>query len=351
LALFGCEKQSGLVSAEKEILLKNYRPESIYKIPRSKITKAKFPAIDIHSHAYARSLKEIDQWVNTMNKVGIERTVILTKKTGAEFDSLINVYGKYPDKFELWCGFDLSNFDDENSVQNAIKELERCAKAGAKGVGEISDKGKGLNYSDDPNKRIHLDDPRLKSLFDKCAELNLPVNVHVADPIWMYLKMDSTNDGMMNAVEWRLDNAPDIRSHAEMIRTLERVVSNHPKTIFIACHFANLSYDLNTLGILLDRYDNLYADIAARYAETAPIPRFVSEFYNKYQDKIVYGTDMGFDEEMYHVTFRILESSDEHFYEINQFNYHWALNGLALNDKILKKVYRENAVKILNSVK
>jgi predicted TIM-barrel fold metal-dependent hydrolase len=93
----------------------------------------------------------------------------------------------------------------------------------------------------------------------------------------------------------------------------------------------------------------LYADIAARYAETAPIPRFVGKFYASHADRLLYGTDMGFDKPMYRVTFRILETWDEHFYERDMFGYHWSLNGFGLPDETLRKVYRTNAQKILSS--
>jgi predicted TIM-barrel fold metal-dependent hydrolase len=132
-----------------------------------------------------------------------------------------------------------------------------------------------------------------------------------------------------------------------MVDTLERAAKRHPRTTFIACHFANCCYDLSILGRLLDRYPNLYADIAARYAETATIPRYVAAFYDRYQDRLVYGTDMGFDRAMYELTFRILESADEHFYEIEQFGYHWALYGFHLDHRVLRKVYRTNALRLL----
>jgi predicted TIM-barrel fold metal-dependent hydrolase len=175
------------------------------------------------------------------------------------------------------------------------------------------------------------------------------VNIHVADPIWMYEAMDNKNDGLMNAFQWRLDNQPGIVGHSGMIDILERTVAKHSGTTFVACHLANLDYDLTRLGQVLDRHPNLYADISARYAETAPIPRFVSQFYGKYSDRLVYGTDMGFDKPMYRVTFRILETSDEHFYETDMFSYHWSLNGFGLRDEILQKVYQTNAKKILSS--
>jgi predicted TIM-barrel fold metal-dependent hydrolase len=344
--LFNAAKLSSQ-STPDNLLLKNYRPKSIYKVPVTKIEKAKFPVIDMHSHPYAESLEEIDQWVKNMDAVGIEKTILLSHATGAEFDSLYQVYSKYPDRFELWCGFDYTGYDQPGYGPAAVAELERCYKMGARGVGELGDKGKGLFYSKPPAWGMHLDDPRMDPLLEKCAELGLPINIHVADPIWMYEKMDSANDGLMNAYEWRLDNKPGIVDHNGMIDILERAVKRHPKTIFIACHFANCSYDLNKLGALLDKYPNLYADIAARYAETAPIPRFAAAFIEKYQDRLLYGTDMGFDLDMYHITFRILESSDEHFYEIGQFGYHWALNGFGLNDVVLKKLYRDNALKLL----
>ena len=66
-------------------------------------------------------------------------------------------------------------------------------------------------------------------------------------------------------------------------------------------------------------------------------------------DRLVYGTDMGFDADMYRITFRILESQDEHFYEIDQFSYHWPLYGFGLSDEILQRVYHDNAAKLLAS--
>lgn len=331
-----------------ELLLKDYRPISIYKTPKANIQKAKFPIIDMHSHEYA-SPEELDKWVKNMDEIGIEKTIILSYKTGESFDSIFDIYSKYPNRFDIWCGFDYTGYNEKGWVKKAIKELERCHKKGAKGVGELGDKGLGLLYSKPtPAYGMHIDDPRMKPLLEKCAELNMPINIHVAEPYWMYEPIDEHNDGLMNASYWKIDLSKEgILGHQELISTLENAVRDNPSTTFIACHFANCSYDLSIIGEMLDKYPNLYADISARYAETAPIPRYMFEFYNKYQDRLLYGTDMGFDLTMYRVTLRILESSDEHFYEIDQFSYHWPLNGFNLSDEVLKKLYKENALKIL----
>lgn len=338
---------AGKAASPETILLKDYRPRAIYKIPVTEVPKAKFPVIDMHSHPYAKTEQEIDQWVRNMEAAGVEKTTILTMTTGREFDEIRRKYSKYPERFPVWCGFDFAEYDKPDFPKAAIKELERCKSAGAHGVGEIHDKGKGLRSGKSNALGMHPDDPRMDELWNRCGELGMPVSLHVADPIWMYQKMDRHNDGLMNAYYWRLDNQPGIVDLSGMIDILEHTVERHQKTTFVACHFANLDYDLARLGEVLERHPNLYADISARYAETAPIPRFAAQFYEKHADRLVYGTDMGFDLPMYHITFRILESNDEHFYETEQFSYHWALNGLGLSDAVLKQVYRDNALRII----
>jgi len=331
------------------LLLKNYNPVSIYKIPVTHVARAAYPIIDVHSHIYAKTDEEIAQWVKNMDACGIEKTIILSMSTGAKFDSIFQKYTKYGNRFEIWCGFDYTGYDKPGFGPAAVKELERCYKIGAKGVGELGDKGLGEIYSEPVQALgMHIDDQRMKPLFEKCAQLHMPVNVHVADPIWMYEKMDSTNDGYMNALDWRVDmTKPGIFGFDAMIQTLENAVKNNPKTTFIACHFANLNHDMTKLGELLDKYPNLYADISARYAESATIPHFMKTFYEKYQDRLLYGTDMGFDTPMYRITFRILESNDEHFYETKLFGYHWSQNGFGLPKEVLKKLYHDNAARIL----
>ena len=332
-----------------QLLLKDYRPVSVYKIPVTKVDRAAFPVIDVHSHDYARNDEEVTQWVKYMDACGIKKTIILSGSVGAKFDSTILKYAKYSNRFEIWCGFDYTGYDKPGFGPAAVKELERCYRIGAKGVGELGDKGLGAYYSQ-PVKAwgMHFDDARMKPLYEKCAELHMPINIHIADPIWMYEEIDSTNDGLMNAQTWRIDmTKPGILGFDALIQTLENTVRENPKTTFIACHFANLNHDITRLGEMLDKYPNLYADISARYAESATIPRYMKAFYEKYQDRLLYGTDMGFDAPMYRITFRVLESTDEHFYETGLFGYHWAMNGFGLSKEVLKKLYYDNAIRIL----
>ncbi len=329
-----------------DLKIKDYRPKSIYNIPKTNVCKAKFPAIDIHSHDNFITDEEIAQEVGFMDSCGIEKTVIFGG-IGKKFDSILQKYSKYANRFEVWCGFDFTGYDKPGYGPDAVKELERCFKLGAKGVGEIMFKGKGIPPSSINRSLMLPDDERLDLLFEKCAELGMPVNLHIAEDKWMYEKIDSTNDGLMNASLWNITSENGSKSHEEMMVAMENTLKKHPKTIFIAAHLLNCNYNFSILANLFNNYPNLYADISARFGEFAPVPKYTGEFMEKYQDRLLYGTDNRPAISMYRVTFRILETNDEHFYEIDLFGYHWPLYGLALKDEVLKKIYRGNALRIM----
>jgi len=285
-----------------------------------------------------------------MDNVGIAKTIILSYSTGKGFDSVVEKFKQYPGRFEIWCGFDYTGFGNPGWSAHAVAELERCYQKGARGIGELGDKGEGDLYSKPASGMgLHIDDPALKVVLDKCGELKMPISIHIGEDQWMYENPDSTNDDLMNAFTWHVDmSKPGKQDHAQLMTHLENALQQHPNTIFIACHLANCCADLSKLGKLLDHNLNLYADIGARYSELAPIPRYAAAFIIKYQDRLVYGTDLGMDASMYRTTFRILETADEHFYEMEIFEYHWPLYGLALPKEVLQKIYQSNARKILN---
>ena len=343
-------------NSPETLLLKDYRPRSIYKVPKTEITKAKYPVLDAHNHAeWVDSPERLDQMVKLMDEAGVEKSVMFVR-TGSpdKFATLSKVFSKYPDRFDLWCGFDLSGAGQPGFGPNATKALEECHRLGALGVGEIGDKGTGI-WGAPKGSDLHPDDARMDPLYDTCAHLGMPINMHVSDPIWAYQPMDNTNDGLMNCYTWRITLGPGVLGHNELIESLERAVKKHPKTTFIACHIANLEYDLTRLGQILDGNPNLNVDLSARFGEMSPIARFAAQFIQRYPDRVLYGTDMHYCPAMFRTTFRILESLDEHFYEWDAelqattggFAYHWPMYGLGLPDDVLRKVYGDNARRIL----
>jgi predicted TIM-barrel fold metal-dependent hydrolase len=359
-----------------QVLLKDYRPKSIYKIPVSEIKRAKYPVIDCHHHAAAKTPEQVEEEIRVMDAAGLEAAVAFCPVgegptyRGGVFDDVYRLYSKYPKRFYVYCGLDMRGAGQPGFGPATIAELERCHKIGAVGVGELHDKGMGIggvmggpvsgrgtrsgrgaasgDQARTPIKGYHPDAPEMDAIWEKCADLGMPVNLHVSDPYWSYLPQNRFNDGLMNGFSWRLDDKPGIMGHNELIESYEAAAKKHPRTVFISSHLTNLDYDLNRLGAIFERNPNFYTDISARFHETATIPRATAQFLKKWAHRVTYGTDIPFSQHLFSLTYRILESNDEHFYDQDfyfNFNYHWPMYGMGLPDDVLKKVYHETALR------
>lgn len=330
------------------LLVKDYQPVSAFVIQETQVDKGKYPVIDMHSHDYTKTDEEIREWVTNMDACGIRKTHILSCNwIGMPFEKFIARYSAYKDRFAFWTSFDYTGFDQPGWQAKSIATLVRHKQLGAVGVGEMGDKGFGDLYGyPTPGNGIHLDNPKLKPLLEKCAELKMPINIHIAEPYWMYLPVDKHNDGLVTAANWAIDTTrTGILGYNALMKSFENAIAENPKTIFIACHYLNMSHDFERLGRLLDKYPNLYVDLAGRMGETGATPRATRAFLIKYADRVFFGTDNGTSRSMYHNVFRILETNDEHFY-IPEYGYHWYYNGFDLPDKVLKKIYYQNAEKL-----
>jgi len=333
-----------------QILLQDFNPQNVNNVPVTQVDKARYYVIDMHSHDYAASEEEIDEWVKTMDACNVKQsTVHHCSWIGEDFETVVKKYAKYKERFNLWCCFDYSHYGKKDFAKHCIAQIDKCRAMGAVGIGELGDKGLGDTYARPVSgEGIHIDDVQLHPVLEYCGKVGLPVSIHIAEPYWMYLPIDEKNDGLMNGGNWHVDTTvPGCYDYDQLMQSFENAVREHPNTIFIACHYLNMNHDLPRLSALMDKYPNLYLDISGRFGEAAQTPRATRAFIIKYQDRIFYGTDNGMSADMYHTTFRIMESEDEHFY-IPDFGYHWYYSAWYLPDTVLEKIYHLNAEKLLN---
>lgn len=337
------------------VLLKDYAPRSSVVGQQTFLPKARYSAIDVHGHNYPGRAEgktaemALADWVNTQREAGIGTSVVLTGTTGDEFDKLVDMYlGAFPEQFQLYCGLDKNGIDKPDYPQRAAAELQRCYSKGARGVGELSDKGFGLTGDKDlaPDKRLHADDPRLDPFWKKCAELNMPVNIHIADhpSSWQPPDVFQERTPVFQQFNKHGDNG---LSFEALIAILPRVLKKNPTTTFIACHLANLGHDLTRLENTLDKYPNLYLDISARDYEVGRQPRRAAKFLTKYAHRVLFGTDMGMDKAMYQNWWRLLESDDEYI----EGRVWWRYYGLELSEPVLQALYHDNAKRLMNWTK
>ena len=339
-----------------KVLLKDYDPRSNLLVPEHHPPKAKFPVVDVHVHPRARTSRDVAEWVKVMDQVGVQTVVLLTGATGANFDRLAELYLKpYPDRFMLFCGI-ARDLDQEASdfPEKVAAELERCYRVGARGVGEVTDKGRGFNSRStvDPSvlkprdKRLHVDDRRLDLFWKKCAELKISVNLHIADHPSAWQPDDEHQERSPDFQRYNQHDL-DVPAHAELISRFHTLLERHQKTTFVAVHFSNLGHDLAQLGRALDRFPNLNVDLSARAYEFGRQPFTAPAFFAKYKDRILYGSDQGVTVEMWRSWWRIIETRDEYI----RGPAGWWLYGMGLPDNVLEAVYNRNAKRLLNWTK
>ena len=139
-------------------------------------------------------------------------------------------------------------------------------------------------------------------------------------------------------------------SKGQLLEQRDRVIARHPATTFVCAHVAESSENLARVTQLLDSWPNVYVDISARAAELGRQPYRAREFFLRYSDRIVFGTDLLPEERMYRLYFRFLETADEYFEYPSHASRQgrWNIYGLYLPDEVLRRVYRENALRLLH---
>lgn len=344
---YGIRVQAGPMDT---VLLKDYAPESSVVVPETRVEKARFGAIDVHTHASMcgiRTEKDVDDWVRTMDETGIEKSIVFADAVGAGFDKIAALLKRYPDRFQVWCGIDTSRAGDPDYPERAAREVERCYRMGARGVGEITDKGWGVGGSERKPlpraQRLRFDDPRLDLVWRKCAELGLPVNFHIADHPSCWRPLGPTQERTPDFQHFN-QYGKDVPSFEELMASRDRMLERHPQTTFIACHLSNQGHDTAALAQAMDRYPNLYLDISARDYEIGRTPRAAVKFLVRYRTRVMFGTDMGREPHMYRAWWRLLETADEYL----PGRVGWRLYGLELPAPLLEDLYRGNALRVLN---
>jgi predicted TIM-barrel fold metal-dependent hydrolase len=337
-----------MVSAKAEVTLplSEFHPRCTLVTPEHHLEKARFPVIDYHNHLDALEPSDV---LRIMDACGIERTVNITMKTG---DEAIRVMKKFhsasPTRFATIAWMDWSGVDRSDFAQVTADRLERLVEHGAQGIKFWKDLG--LSVRDGKGDLLRVDDERLAPIFDKAAELGIPVMFHIADPDAFFFPIDANNERFEELAahpDWGFYGAQ--YSKKELLDQRDRVIARHPKTTFVCAHVAECGENLARAAKLLETYPNALLDISARASELGRQPYTARALFLKFPDRILFGSDLVPEESMYRLYFRFLETADEYFDYPSHASRQgrWQIYGVFLPDDVLRKVYRENALRLL----
>jgi predicted TIM-barrel fold metal-dependent hydrolase len=357
--------------------LTDFQPKSMLSVPETRVERAKFPVIDVHTHltfrvrsvagvAHGEAMRAIataDELLPVMDRRNVQTMVNLTGGVGSGLkESIGRLQQPHPGRFVVFTEPSWDRLLEPGYPKWQADELARAKDAGARGMKVLKTLGLYLREQITSGPLVKIDDPRFDPMWEACGALGLPVAIHVSDPEAFFLPIDRFNERYEELhahPDWSF-HGKDFPSNADLMAARDRVLARHPKTTFIGLHVGHGAENLAAVSAALDKYANLHVEIGARVGELGRQPRTSRRFFEKYQDRILFGTDAVprgtqtpqqiFGDDLYTIYFRFLETEDEYF------DYapapvppqgRWRIYGLGLPDGILKKVYNENAKRLL----
>jgi len=330
--------------------IEEYQPESTLVTKEHKIERAKFPFIDIHSHHWNPTADEVNRVVREMDTINLRVMVNLSGGTGEQLRRTVaTMKGGHPDRFVVFANLSYDDINTPGYGKRAAARLEQDLKNGAQGLKIFKNFGMDVKYAN--GERVHVDDPEFDPVWDKCAELGLPVLIHIAEPSPFFDPWDYHNERWLELKQFPQRARPPEKypPFETLIAERNHLFAKHPKTNFIAAHLAFHGNDLERLGKTLDSLPNMYVDIAAVLAELGRQPYSAHDFLVKYQDRVLMGKDI-YDVNEYKWYFRALETRDEYFEYYRPQHAFWRIYGFQVPDEVLKKVYSKNALKLVPGI-
>ena len=361
--------------APERLSLEAFQPGSALRVPEHRVDRPRFPVIDFHTHLTwsgrtpdgrndaeaVTTIAPAAEVLAVMDRKSVTRMINLTGGRGAGLaEAIARFDGSHPGRFLTFTEPWWSRASDSDYPTFQAAEIERAHRTGARGVKVL--KTLGLYLRDPNGALVAVDDPRFDPMWETCAALNLPVAIHVADPEAFFTPIDRFNERYEELVrhpDWSF-HGRDFPSFQALMEARDRLFARHPRTRWVALHVGHHAEDLADVARMLDRFPHVSVDLAARIGELGRQPRTCRRFFDRYQDRIVFGTDAVprahdtpqqiFGDPLYEIYYRFLETEDEYF------DYapapappqgRWRIYGIGLPEAILKQVYHDNAARLL----
>jgi len=335
-----------------DILLSEFVPQPTLIVDEHHVEKAKYPAVEAHNHLGLWDVGEAEGLVEMMDAVGLQTIVSLDGGRRQPLQEHLEAFPKkFPGRFVVFTRVPWDQAGDPGFPEQAAEQLKRDVGAGARGL-KVS-KILGLRARNPEGELYRADDERLAPIWKACGELGIPVLIHIADPVAFFHPVNGRNERweeLHRHPGWQF-SGPQYPSFDELMEQQENLVAAHPGTNFISAHVGSYSENLGWVARMFDEYPNYYVDISARIAELGRQPYTSRRWFITYADRILFGTDSRPDARTYRIHWRFLETADEYFnYSVGDpgGQGRWRIYGVDLPDDVLKKVYHDNAARLIN---
>lgn len=324
------------------------------------------PKIDSHVHFMGTLDEELPPLFDCLKSYNMKWLTITTRglvppeELNAKAALAERLYKQYPEQVAWATTFHLSNWGEPDWLEQALAMIRHGFENGAVGVKVWKDIGMVLRDPD--GSFVMIDDPRFDPIFEYVAQQGKTLIAHIGEPRNCWLPLDSmtVNNDRLYFEEYPQYHAylhPEIPHYWKHIEARDNVLRKHPNIRLVGCHLASVEFDVDEMAKRFDMFPNLAVDMSARVCHFQVQDREkVREFMIKYQDHLLYGTDLGAGREYMQSSIdstitRIGETYDKDFryFATDEEMEVWEVNGkfrgLALPADVLRKIFRDNTLK------
>ncbi len=204
----------------------------------------------------------------------------------------------FPQLVAFATTFSVKDWNSNDWQEEAITSLKHSFGEGALAVKVY--KNIGMKLKDKSGNFVMIDNPRFDPIFDFIAKNKITVIGHNGEPKDCWLPMDemtmnSDKKYYSRHPEFYMYLHPEYPSYEEQIDARDHMLAKHPDLRFVGAHLGSLEWSTDELAKRLDRFPNMAVDVAARigHLEYQAMKNWqkVHDFFIKYQDRILYGTD------------------------------------------------------------
>ena len=313
--------------------------------------------IDVHVHifktdpGFQKMLEGLD--LKLLNILVIDDTNPNRKQLLPQIEDAVALVRSSRGHIALCTSFDPYKFDGASFSTNAVKQLDRDFAQGAVAVKVW--KNVGMEIKDRRGQYVMADDLRFEPIYKDIASHGKTLMTHQAEPDVAWGPPDANDPSWSYYQEnpqWYVANRPGFPSKQRILDARDHVLANNPKLRMVGVHLGSMERDLDNIASHLDKYPNFAIDTAARmeYLMLMP-PEKVSAFLIKYQDRVLYGTDLDLQadanlpdaltewQSRYARDWRFLATGETLTVKAKQ------VRGLNLPQPVLQKIFRSNAIR------
>jgi len=312
--------------------------------------------IDVHVHVF----KTDPAFQNMLERLNLKLLNILVmddtnphrKQLQPQIDDALALVRSSRGHLALCTTFDPYKLRSASFSADAMRQIDRDFAQGAVAV-KIW-KNIGMEIKDSSGQYVMADDPRFEPIYKDIANHGKTLMTHQAEPDVAWGPPDASDPSWSYYREnpqWYVANSPGFPSKQRILDARDHVLANNPKLRMVGVHLGSMERDLDNIACHLDKYPNFAIDTAARmeYLMLMP-PEKVSAFLIKYQDRVLYGTDLDLDadanlphaltewQSTYARDWKFLATGETLVVEGKQ------VRGLNLPQPVLQKIFRTNAV-------